>query len=170
MIRNTPILKTLLIFFLFSSVLGRSYPLFKQCDPRWSNQQIGTSSNTICKSGDSLTSLCMALVGINRNFNPSTLNNWLKQHNCYVNGDQIIWGCVLPEILRFRGKLPNSKVKQSLDGGDIVIITVHNGSHKCLAHGYSSSEILVNDPGYTVTSYSINSITDGENIVYEVIK
>ena len=30
------------------ATLTSAYPLFKQCDSRWSNDQLGTSSKTIC--------------------------------------------------------------------------------------------------------------------------
>ena len=43
----------------FSSVEGRSYPLFKQCDPLWAKKVL--VHDTICKVGCYLTSLAMGL-------------------------------------------------------------------------------------------------------------
>ena len=33
---------------------------------------------------------------------------------------------------------------------------VHNGGHWVLATGYSGDKILVNDPGYSTSSYSLS--------------
>jgi hypothetical protein len=37
-----------------------------------------------------------------------------------------------------------------------------------LATGYSGNNILVNDPGFSVTSYALTEIVDGQNVVYGV--
>lgn len=55
-----------------------------------------------------------------------------------------------------------------MDANNVVICNVHNGGHWVLAHGYSGSSILVNDPGYTTTSYDLSTIVDGQNAVYKV--
>ena len=57
---------------------ARYYPLYKQCDPTWKNDHIGTSSTTICTSGSLISSVAMALAGTGTSFNPQTLNIWLK--------------------------------------------------------------------------------------------
>lgn len=49
-----------------------------------------------------------------------------------------------------------------------MICNVHNGGHWVLATGYQGDNILVNDPGYSVTSYSLSQIVDGQNGVYVV--
>ena len=50
-----------------------------------------------------------------------------------------------------------------------MICNVHNGGHWVLATGYSGNSIHVNDPGYSTTSYDINSIVNGQNAVYAVV-
>lgn len=37
-----------------------------------------------------------------------------------------------------------------------------------LATGYSGNNILVNDPGFSTTSYALTEIVDGQNAVYGV--
>lgn len=37
--------------------------MYKQCDIQWANDQLGTSSNTICSAGCLITSAAMALSG-----------------------------------------------------------------------------------------------------------
>ena len=67
-------MKLLLIAVLIVACLSRSYPLYKQCDARWANDQLGTSSNTICKAGCLMSSAAMALAGHGHDYNPKTLN------------------------------------------------------------------------------------------------
>jgi hypothetical protein len=55
-----------------------------------------------------------------------------------------------------------------LDKGKVVICNVHNGGHWVLAHGYSGDNILVNDPGFSTTSYTLSQIVNGQNGVYRV--
>jgi hypothetical protein len=102
----------------------------------------------------------MGLAGIGKNYNPGTLNSWLKSHGGYVSGDLIVWSAVSSIGLSYKGKVANSAIKSNLDAGHVVICNVHNGGHWVLAHGYSGNSILVNDPGYTTTSYDINSIVN----------
>lgn len=64
----------------------RTYPIFKQCNPQWGNQQYDYSSETICQAGSLLSSLAMGLAGTGNNFNPGTLNQWLKKNDGYYSG------------------------------------------------------------------------------------
>jgi hypothetical protein len=161
--------KSTLLVLLLAVALCRNYPLYKQCDSRWGNNQLGTSSTTICKAGCAMSSVSMGLAGIGKNYNPGTLNTWLKGHGGYVSGDLIVWGSVSPIGLSFKGKVANSAIKSNLDAGHVVVCNVHNGGHWVLAHGYSGNNILVNDPGYTTTAYDINSIVNGQNVIYGVV-
>jgi hypothetical protein len=38
-----------------------------------------------------------------------------------------------------------------------------------LATGYSGNNIMVNDPGFSTTSYALSEIVDGQNVVYAVV-
>lgn len=116
-----------------------------------------------------MSSVAMGLAGIGKNFNPGTLNDWLKAHGGYASGNLIIWGSITSLGLSFKGKVANSAIKSNLDAGHVVVCNVHNGGHWVLAHGYNGNNILVNDPGYTTTAYDINSIVNGQNVVYGVV-
>lgn len=98
-------LKIALCLTLLALVFSRNYPLFKQCDQRWAKEQLGTSSNTICTAGCAMSSVSMGLAGIGKNYNPSSLNQWLKGHGGYVQQDLIVWGSISPLGLNFLGKL-----------------------------------------------------------------
>lgn len=160
--------RTLLFALFLAIALCRTYPLYKQCDPAWANDQLGTSSNTICKAGCLMSSAAMALSGTGQNYNPRTLNQWLKANGGYASGDLLIWSVLSKIGLTFEGKVANSQIKAKLDAGKVVICNVHNGGHWVLATGYSGDNILVNDPGYSTTSYAISTIVDGQNGIYRV--
>lgn len=79
-----------------------------------------------------------------------------------------MWGSINSLGLTFEGKVANSQIKAKLDQGKVVICNVHNGGHWVLAYGYNGDNILVNDPGYTTTSYTLSQIVDGQNGIYRV--
>ncbi len=150
-------IKTLILVLLITLALSRTYPMFKQCDPRWADVQLGTSSNTICNAGSLISSVSMFLAGLGFKFDPSTLNSWLKSNRGYVSGDLFDWNSIYSLYnLKFDGFVANSQIKHNLDSGNIVICNVHNGKHWVLAYGYNGDNILVNDPNYTVPSYSLS--------------
>ena len=161
-------MKVVIFVFLVVGVFTRTYPLYKQCDSAWKNEQLGTSSSTICSAGCLMSSASMALAGTGHSFNPSTLNAWLKTHGGYVSGDLFVWASINSLGLTFEGKVANSQIKTKLDQGKVVICNVHNGGHWVLATGYNGDNILVNDPGYSTTSYTLSQIVDGQNAIYRV--
>ena len=74
------------------SVDAPTYPLFKQCDPRWGSDLIATK--TVCQVGCLMSSVSMGLNGWGvyvdaETSNPGTLNAWLKKNGGY-SGDDLI--------------------------------------------------------------------------------
>jgi len=106
--------------------------------------------------------------------NPGTLNNWLRQHNGYLNigGDPDNLNLTAVEILdspliKFVGE--NQKPAQSVlqkwiaYANPIAIAHVRNDSHFVLLTGYDTSDVNVfycNDPFYNNTFYHYDNITD----------
>ena len=160
--------KVLLAALLLVLAASRNYPLYKQCDSKWGNEQLGTSSTTICKAGCLMSSVAMALSGTGQNYNPSTLNKWLKGHGGYVSGDAYVWASVKPLGLNYIGKVSNSNIASSLSAGHIVILNVHSGHHWVLAVSMSGSTIHVHDPGYSTTSYTLSEIVANNSGLYHV--
>lgn len=115
-----------------------------------------------------MSSVAMALSGIGKNYNPSTLNTWLKGHGGYVSGDLFVWGSVNSLGLSYVGKVANSNIASSLAAGNVVILNVHNGGHWVLATSMSGSTINVNDPGYNTASYSLSEIVANNSGLYRV--
>jgi hypothetical protein len=163
-------MKTIILSLLIiSTITAYNFPLYKQCDPKWGNEQLGTGSHTICQIGCLLSSAAMALAGTGHpTYNPSTLNTWLKAHGGYVQSELFVWASINPIGLVFEGKFANSEIKRALDLNKIVICNVHNGGHWVLATGYNGDNILVNDAGYNTNYYNINDIVNGENGIYHV--
>ena len=161
-------IKYLLAAAILFLATARTYPLYKQCDSKWGSEHLGTSSKTICQAGCAMSSLAMGLAGIGKNYNPSTLNTWLKGHGGYVSGDLLVWGSVTSLGLSFIGKVANSQIAPGLSAGHVVILNVHNGGHWVLATGISGSKINVHDPGFSTSSYDMSEIVAGQTAMYRV--
>jgi hypothetical protein len=77
----------------WASAAFRQYPLFKQCDPNWGNNTMGTPGpgerSNICGEGCAMSSVSMALAGLKFQINgvnsdPASLNAWLIANAGYV--------------------------------------------------------------------------------------
>lgn len=100
------IMKTILIALFVGIAVARTYPLYKQCDPRWATEKLGTSpNNTICSAGCLMSSVSMALSGTGHDWNPSTLNAWLTKNGGYVATDLFVWASINEKGLIFTGRL-----------------------------------------------------------------
>ena len=75
---------------------GKDFPLYNQCDPKWKDEKLGTSVNSICQVGALVSAAAIGLSGTGINHNPSTLNNWLKANKGYVNKDDFVWASINP--------------------------------------------------------------------------
>lgn len=110
----------------------------------------------------------MALAGIGKNYNPSTLNTWLKGHNGYVNGDKFVAGSISILGLTFTGKIANPSIANSLKAGNVIVLNVLNGAHWVLATSMIGNTIYVNDPLYSTLSYDLKEIVAGNSGLYMV--
>jgi len=65
---------------------------FSQRDPRWSGDQLGTcSGTTIGSAGCAITAIAMAGARSVSNFNPASLNTYLRNNGGYSSGCLVIW-------------------------------------------------------------------------------
>jgi hypothetical protein len=161
-------LKLVTFSLLIAVMLCRTYPMFKQCDSRWGNNQLGTSSDTICSAGCLMSSAAMGLAGTGHGYNPATLNTWLTNNGGYIDGDGFVWASINRLGLTFEGRISNGQIMGKLDAGKVVMVNVHGGGHWVLAYGHSGDSLLVNDPGYSTTSYPLSQVIDGRTLVYGV--
>ena len=87
---------------------------YLQCDKRWKDEKIGTSSYSICNKGDLLTVIAMQASGCsikinNELVNPQNLNTWLTNQGGY--SDLNIEYKAL-EKLNFIYKLDTNKISE----------------------------------------------------------
>ena len=162
-----------------------AFPLFKQCDPRWSEDIMNTK--TICQVGCLMSSTSMALagtdilikssLGVSVDSTPKTLNVWLKNNDGYDGSNDLIESAVpnidparivWPEDAMHReNDLSFEEVASYLDKGRIVIANVNDGGHFVLLTGYSLEDkdtFAVNDPGYAKDTYSYSKDVVGYRI------
>lgn len=159
--------KVILLAILATGVLGIDFPLYKQCDSKWGQEQLGTSSKTICSSGCTVSSAAMMLYALgNTQLDPSTLNKWLIENKGFDRGNNFVWGSISKFGVSFYGFISNSQIKEFLDQGKFLILNVRSGGHWVLATGYSGDTIYVNDPGYSVESYTLSQVVNGRTAVY----
>ena len=112
----------------------------------------------MCQVGCLVSSVAMALTGTGHNYNPSTLNAWLKANKGYTNKDDFVWASINTFGLTFEGKIPNSLIRLNLDVGYVLIINVKKGAHWVLATSYNQNTIYVKDSLYNVESYDISEV------------
>ncbi|KAA0156399.1 hypothetical protein FNF29_01191 [Cafeteria roenbergensis] len=159
------------------------FPLYKQCDPRWGGNQMGTRGpgerSTICGEGCAMTSVSMALAGLgvdlaDRAVRPDSLNSWLEDNHGYV----CIAGDCNNLVLSAPNRVPSSRLqfvsehdKPELDdmraavekGDTIFVAHVHDSGHFVLVTGVDSDSrdrFEVNDPFYNSTWYPYANISD----------
>jgi hypothetical protein len=138
--------------------------MYKQCDGRWANQQLGTCSDTICSAGCAMTSVAMMLATKGAGKDPSSLDSWLTQNGGYSSGCLINWASVdRLGYTKYQGKESpsESEICNGLAAGHGLIANVHNGGHWVLLTGCAGGDVFyVNDPGYSTTTYRHSDIVD----------
>lgn len=116
-----------------------------------------------------MSSAAMALSGIGKSYNPSSMNQWLKNNGGYVSQDLFVWASINPLGVKFVGFINRNAIASNLANDNIVILNVHNGGHWVLATGMQGGNVVtVNDPGYATASYTLDQIVEGNIGLYRV--
>lgn len=140
------------------------WTMYKQCDSKWSGNQLGTCSQTICSAGCAMSSVAMMLTTKGAKKDPGALNSWLKSNGGYASGCNIVWSAVNKlGVVTFIGKQnpTESEICNGLKAGHGLIANVHNGGHWVLLTGCNGNGVFrVNDPGYSTTTYKRSDIVD----------
>lgn len=161
-----------------------TYPLFKQCDPRWKDIPMGTKGpgedSTICGEGCAMSSLSMVLAGTGATVNgapadPATLNAWLEANNGYTCGGNDCNDLVLNIVSKLNASYqllgevpppPLTFIQLGLLRGDVAFLAhIKHLHHFVLLTGYDQSQpqseaFFVNDPYYNTTQYNYSDIQD----------
>mmetsp|Transcript_11328 Transcript_11328/g.39468 ORF Transcript_11328/g.39468 Transcript_11328/m.39468 type:complete len:560 (-) Transcript_11328:178-1857(-) len=146
------------------------WTLYKQCGMHWSNDRLGTSSQTICDAGCAMSSVAMALATEHERVNgdhidPGRLNSWLRDHGGYEGGDELVWNAVakLGRLhVKSAGPLSAAKIREEVSHCHPVIANVRGGSHWVLIVGWDDKDednFLVNDPGFPDVAYEYSGMS-----------
>ena len=148
-----------------SCKVNRSSPLYKQCDDRWRNNKLGSSS-TICAVGCLMSSVASGMAGAGKTINgqtvtPSVLNSFLLSNGGY-SGNLYVWGTVERFGLRYEGQTTDKgTLRTNICANKMVILNVKNGGHWVLATGYDGDTFNVNDSGATRYTYPSGEVVRG---------
>ncbi len=69
-------------------------PIYLQTDPRWSNEQLGGSSESFSSTGCTVCSVSMALAEFNLHLTPGELNAQLKKRGGFVHNGWLRWDAI----------------------------------------------------------------------------
>jgi len=138
--------------------------LYKQCDSAWGNDELGTSSNTICSAGCAMSSVAMYLHHYGQNYDPGTLNQWLDGHGGYEDGDLLVWASVDvlgPSFQGIETGVSVSTLSNGIDECHGIIANVRSGTHWVLLTGYAGNNVFyVNDPGFSQDTYDYSDMSE----------
>ena len=142
--------------------IGRSSPVYNQCDPRWGSTQLGSSS-TICKVGCLMCSVASALTGLGRKVNQQTptpeVLNFMLRGNYGYQGNLFVWTAVERYNIKYEGQFESTAtIQKALCDKKVVILLVNGGGHWVLATGYDGNTFYVNDSGYNRGSYPASEV------------
>ena len=183
-------------FFIIASAFGYNvtasdYPYYGQCDERWGNDLMITS--TICEEGCAMTCIAMGLEYYNidapeiktdeETMNPMILNKWLVNHNGYdaqcltndCNNLKLESLENLSHRISYKGELTIGKDlstddlnKMVISKNMIILGHVNNNHHfVLLKDNFNGEGYYVNDPNdSSKTVYTYDEITDV--IVYSI--
>merc|ERR1712107_215629 len=96
------------------------------------------------------------------NYNPGTMNSWLKSNGGYASGDLLVWGAVDKlGLVDFQAiETPDMQtVISGLNACHGIIANVRGGSHWVLLTGYAGdNNFNVNDPGFNQATYPFHEM------------
>lgn len=149
---------------VIASPVNLDVPIYKQGDPRWSGDKLGSTSLTIGSHGCAITSIAMAFKYYGVQTDPKDLNIWLTQNDGYTSDGNVYWskaagksgGTVQYSGLFDYSNIPAdlNKINSELDNGYPVIaeVKLFGGQHFVVITGYSGSTYYINDPYYGTNS------------------
>ena len=151
---------------LSQAAIQDEYQSWKQYGSEWSTLHLGTSSETVARSGCAVTSAAILMVKsgsvTDEDFTPATLVNYMNQNGGFSSGGGINWdklsGYAPSFVYEGRSQLVGTqsqkaqRIKALLDEGYYVIAVVKNGGHFVAVDSVNGDQITMNDPGSRYTS------------------
>ncbi len=131
-----------------------SVPLFLQHDPRWAEDQLGSTSSSMGSEGCAVCAVAMLFRHYGIETDPSTLNAYLSKNGGYTERGWIVWGKAAEFTggqarFVYAGRPTHQLIDQHLVEGNPVIVKILIGGvipHWVLVVGKEGREYLINDP------------------------
>lgn len=134
-----------------------STPHFHQADPRWANEELGSSGGTLKSEGCTVCCAAMALVANGANeheTDPLELNQQLRDNGGFTERGLLIWEALAevagPDItVRVKDRFTHKVIDESLDRQQPVLARVlYLGRiwHWVLIIGKEGTDFLIHDP------------------------
>lgn len=145
---------------------------YRQSDPRWANDRVGGSRQTLKAVGCMVCCVSMALEHYGFHFNPAQLNELLKDHGGYSSSGLVQWGAI-PKITDNEIEvLPYENpgldfVDKSLRKNEPVIVKVRSNrgtTHWILIVKKENGQYLIKDPAGN--GNSLESLSKYHNRIY----
>ncbi len=151
---------------LSQAAIQDEYQSWKQYGSEWSTLHLGSSGETVARSGCAVTSAAILMVKsgsvTDEDFTPGTLVTYMNQNGGFSSGGGINWdklsGYAPSFVYQGRSQLVGtqsqkaSRIKKLLDEGYYVIAVVKNGGHFVAVDSVNGDQIVMNDPGSRETS------------------
>lgn len=127
---------------------------FSQQDSRWSGDQLGTcSGTTIYSAGCAITAIAMAGARSVSNFNPASLNTYLRNNGGYSSGCLVVWSAAANIdgsggfTYHGTGSIGSAtNLKSLIDGNKFVIAkSTRFSSHWGIIIGYNNQGTTLSD-------------------------
>ena len=145
-----------------------SVPLFKQNDPAWGDQKLGTTDFSMASTGCTVSALAMVIASKGIQIDPALLNKELTRHKAFTKEGLLIWSGVKAvtnnQFAAYLEDKPTHKlIDKQLSQGNPVIAKVLCGDqvwHWVLITGKAGKDYLIHDPLFSggeyerMTSYS----------------
>jgi len=139
----------------FPRAVALDVPAFRQDDPRWHDDPLGDTTDTLGTAGCAVTSAAMVLKSYGVDTDPQRLNAYLTAHQGYVGTGYIVWekAAELGQggIEKAYEDLPSYwRIDWQLMKRNPVIVRIHfpgGGMHFVVIAGKRGFDYLILDPG-----------------------
>ncbi len=141
------------IFFVRGVALD--VPPYRQADPRWHDDPLGNTTDTLGSAGCALTSAAMVMKWYGVDTDPRKLNAYLTKNGGYVGNGYIVWEKAAElahgAVVKAYEDLPSYwEIDRQLMAGNPVIARLHfpgGGMHFVVIAGKRGFDYLIRDPG-----------------------
>lgn len=139
----------------FARSVTLTVPGFRQADPKWHNDPLGATTDTLGTAGCAVTSAAMVLKSYGVDTDPQRLNAYLTGHGGYEGNGYIIWEKAAElgqgTVAKAYEDLPSYwRIDWQLIEGNPVIVRIHlpgGTTHFVVIAGKSGFDYLIVDPG-----------------------